>query len=87
MGTGTSWAGDTTHAAASHRRAAGDAGGVAAEDAPAAAQASGRTDVLAVSVVIVAAVTVLSWRVWTGGEEATTGDYRPAPSGPESAAT
>jgi len=41
-------------------------GGGAAEDAPAAAQAAGLTDVLLVSLAIVVAVMLLSWRVWRG---------------------
>lgn len=42
------------------------AGGIAAEDAPPAAQAAGLTDVLVAGVGIVAVVTVLSWWVWRG---------------------
>jgi EmrB/QacA subfamily drug resistance transporter len=42
------------------------AGGGAAADAPAAAQASGLTDVLIVSLAVVVGVTLLSWRVWRG---------------------
>jgi MFS family permease len=42
------------------------AGGGAAEDASPAAQASGLTDVLVVSMAVVIMVTWLSWRVWRG---------------------
>ena len=42
------------------------AGGIAAEDAPAAAQAAGLTAVLLAGFGIVATVTILSWWVWRG---------------------
>lgn len=47
------------------------AGGGAAEDAPATAQAAGLSDVLVISVGVVAAITLLSWRVWRGRWDAT----------------
>lgn len=47
-------------------RTVGYAGGGAAEDAPAASQAAGLTDVLVLSTVLVAAITALSWLAWRG---------------------
>lgn len=40
------------------------AGGDAAEDAPAVAQAAGLSDVLLISMGVLAAITLLSWRMW-----------------------